>query len=147
MSPTLLEIQPILNLVEVKAVAELLHLKLATLLLHSGKEGEAVVWMRQHVAFFRNKVGPPEGAFLHWAWLARQFQVFGEMLQQRLGSGIAPAGATEGGEGAAASSGADSVSERELLPAYYFQVQTGGVKTGIVNRVLVYYLVVTYHFH
>ncbi|CAI5482111.1 unnamed protein product [Closterium sp. Yama58-4] len=77
---------PLQTVLEVKAVAEVLSLKVCTLLLHSGREVEAVGWFRTFMEWFRARVGPPEAAFLHWGWMARQYEVFGELLQQRLAS-------------------------------------------------------------
>lgn len=115
---TPVQVQPVQSVAELKSVAEMLHLKVLTLLLHSGKETEAVQWFRRHVAFFREKVGPMEGAFMHWKWMARQLQVFGEMLQQRLATGQPPAPP-------AITITSTTITARELQPAFYFQLAAG----------------------
>ncbi|XP_021804548.1 trafficking protein particle complex subunit 11 [Prunus avium] len=69
------------RLVEIKTVAEQLHFKISTLLLHGGKIIEAVAWFRQHNASYRKLVGAPEAIFLHWEWMSRQFLVFAELLE------------------------------------------------------------------
>lgn len=69
------------RLVEIKTLAEQLHFKISTLLLHGGKIAEAVTWFRQHNASYRRLVGAPEAVFLHWEWMSRQFLVFAELLE------------------------------------------------------------------
>lgn len=78
------EQQPLQAVMEVKAVGEVITLKICTLLLHTGREVEAVGWFRNYVEWFRSRLGPPQGAFLHWTWMSRQYEVFGELLYQRL---------------------------------------------------------------
>ncbi|KAF8409877.1 hypothetical protein HHK36_002395 [Tetracentron sinense] len=68
------------RLVEIKTVAEQLHFKVSTLLLHGGKVIEAITWFRQHNASYRKLMGAPEVVFLHWEWMSRQFLVFAELL-------------------------------------------------------------------
>ncbi|KAJ4962840.1 hypothetical protein NE237_022779 [Protea cynaroides] len=68
------------RLVEIKTVADLLHLKISALLLHGGKVIEAVVWFKQHIASYKKLVGAPEVVSIHWAWMSRQFLVFAELL-------------------------------------------------------------------
>lgn len=73
---------PIQRLVEIKTVAEQLHFKISTLLLHGGKVGEAVTWFCRHNASYRRLVGSPEAVFIHWEWMSRQFLVFAELLDK-----------------------------------------------------------------
>ncbi|GJP38052.1 hypothetical protein CLOM_g22485 [Closterium sp. NIES-68] len=94
------------TVLEVKAVAEVLSLKVCTLLLHSGREVEAVGWFRTFMEWFRARTGPPEAAFLHWGWMARQYEVFGELLQQRLASSGHVVGTPAGAAVAVASAAA-----------------------------------------
>ncbi|XP_023763383.1 uncharacterized protein LOC111911869 isoform X1 [Lactuca sativa] len=72
---------PIQRLVEIKAVAEQLHFKISTLLLHGGKVVDAIKWFRQHNSCYKKVTGPPQVNFLHWEWLSRQFLVFAELLE------------------------------------------------------------------
>ncbi|KAG6554217.1 hypothetical protein Mapa_004133 [Marchantia paleacea] len=109
-----MELLPIQRTVELKAVAEHLHFKISTLLLHSGKEGEAVKWFRQHIVRYKCLIGPPEGAFLHWAWVCKQFQVFAELLDNSLATASLPP--------AAGQSTGSPVTIHELQPGYYLQV-------------------------
>lgn len=112
-----MELLPIQRTVEFKAVAEHLHFKISTLLLHSGKEGEAVKWFKQHIVRYKCLIGPPEGAFLHWAWVCKQFQVFAELLDNSLATASLPP--------ASGQSTGTPVTVRELQPGYYLQVNPG----------------------
>ncbi|KAH9302364.1 hypothetical protein KI387_013947, partial [Taxus chinensis] len=74
------ELHPIQRLVEIKAVAEQLHFKVSTLLMHGGKGIEAIKWLREHMALYERLVGSQEAAFLHWKWVSKQYLVFAELL-------------------------------------------------------------------
>jgi hypothetical protein len=110
-----MELQPVQRIVELRAVAEQLHFKISTLLLHSGKESEAVKWFKQHMTLYRDTIGPPEGAFLHWAWVTKQFQVFAELLENSLGTSSLTVATTVLSPG-------PPMTDRELQPGYYLQV-------------------------
>lgn len=112
-----MELQPVQRVVEMKAVAEQLHFKISNLLLHGGKETEAVRWFREHASWYKQMMGPFEGAFMHWAWVSKQFQVFGELLQNRLAT------ASQTPTPNTAMRGQPAISERELQPAYYYHVR------------------------
>ncbi|XP_078438655.1 trafficking protein particle complex subunit-like protein [Wolffia australiana] len=99
---------PIQRLVEMKTIAEQLHFKVSTLLLHSGKVTDAVRWFQKHIAGSEVLVGPPNVDFLHWEWLSRQFLVFAELLE----TSSVPA---------ASSSPASTLTEWDFQPAYYYQ--------------------------
>lgn len=103
------------RLVEIKTISEQLYFKISTLLLHSGKVAEAVGWFRQHKNAYKRLVGAPEGIFLHWEWMSRQFLVFGELLETS--SKI-----TQGSP--ILSTLSKPMSEWEYYPAYYYQVST-----------------------
>ncbi|QCD82178.1 trafficking protein particle complex subunit 11 [Vigna unguiculata] len=101
------------RLVEIKTISEQLYFKISTLLLHSGKVAEAVGWFRQHKNAYKRLVGAPEGIFLHWEWMSRQFLVFGELLETS--SKI-----TQGSP--ILSTLSKPMSEWEYYPAYYYQL-------------------------
>lgn len=115
---TSMGLQPVQRVVEMKCVAEQLHFKISTLLLHSGKEIEAVRWFREHALWYKQMLGPLEGAFLHWAWVSKQFQVFAELLQSSSST------ASQALSAGTSLPGQPSVTERELQPAYYYHVST-----------------------
>ncbi|GAB2226226.1 hypothetical protein Drorol1_Dr00022027 [Drosera rotundifolia] len=109
------------RVVEIKTVAEQLHFKISTLLLHGGKITEAVLWFRQHCTSYRKLLGAPEVTFFHWEWMSRQFLVFAELLE--LSSRTVPGfhslitGVVEKG-----------LTEWEFQPAYYYQLASHYLK-------------------
>ncbi|KAJ4966669.1 hypothetical protein NE237_018518 [Protea cynaroides] len=106
---------PIQRLVEIKIVAEILHFKMSTLLLHGGKVVEAVVWFQQHIVSYKTLVGAPEVVFLHWDWMSRQFLVFAELLETS-------AAAIPNTSSLILGSSERLLSEWEFHPAYYYEL-------------------------
>ncbi|XP_052196594.1 uncharacterized protein LOC127803957 [Diospyros lotus] len=102
------------RLIEIKTVAEQLHFKISTLLLHGGKLTEAITWFHQHVSSYRRLVGVPEVNFLHWEWLSRQFLVFAELLETSSASIQSIPALTSGAM--------DRPSEWEFSSARYYQL-------------------------
>ena len=117
MVATSTRLPPIQRLLEIRTVAEQLHFKISTLLLHGGKLIEAVTWFHQHIASYKNLVGPPKVIFVHWEWLSRQFLVFAELLDSSSATlqsvSSLPLGTAE-----------QPLTEWEFHPAYYYQVCT-----------------------
>lgn len=111
---TTTRLPPIQRLVEIKAVAEQLHFKISTLLLHGGKVVEAITWFHKHVTSYEQLVGAVEVAFLHWDWFSRQFLVFAELLETS--SAAIPAMLSHFG------TSDNPLTEWEFQPAYYYQV-------------------------
>lgn len=105
------------RLVEIKAVAEQLHFKISTLLLHGGKIMEAVTWFHQHNASYRKLTGAPEVIFLHWEWMSKQFLVFAELLETS-------SAAIQSAPTLVLSTAGGPLTEWEFYPAYYYQVST-----------------------
>ncbi|XP_054821868.1 uncharacterized protein LOC129320434 isoform X1 [Prosopis cineraria] len=103
------------RLIEIKIIAEQLHFKISTLLLHSGKVTEAVTWFRQHKNAYRKLIGVPEVIFLHWEWMSRQYLVFGELLETSSKNFQSFSPVLLG-------SSAKLLSEWECYPAYYYQL-------------------------
>ncbi|GFQ07264.1 trafficking protein particle complex subunit 11 [Phtheirospermum japonicum] len=111
---------PIQRLVEIKTIAEQLHFKMSTLLLHGGKVVEAIAWFRQHTANYRRLEGAPEVIFLHWEWLSRQYLVFAQLLETS-SANVMPSLSM-------ASVPADKPTEWEFHPAYYYQLAASYLK-------------------
>lgn len=106
---------PIQRLVEIKIVAEQLHFKVSTLLLHGGKVIEAMTWFRKHIANYKKLVGASEVIFLHWEWVSRQFLVFAELLEtSSVTVPSSPAHLSVMSE--------RGLTEWEFNPAYYYQL-------------------------
>ncbi|PRQ47168.1 putative Foie gras liver health family 1 [Rosa chinensis] len=103
------------RLVEIKTVAEQLHFKISTLLLHGGKIMEAVIWFRQHNASYRKLKGSPEAIFLHWEWMSRQFLVFAELLETS-------SAAIQSISHLTAGTADRPLTEWEFQPAHYYQL-------------------------
>ncbi|GAV86182.1 Gryzun domain-containing protein/Foie-gras_1 domain-containing protein [Cephalotus follicularis] len=109
------------RLVEIKTVAELLHFKISTLLLHGGKIIEAITWFRQHNASYKKLVGSPEATFLHWEWMSRQFLVFAELLETSSAT-------TQSFSSLPFGTADRSLTEWEFHPAYYYQLAAHHLK-------------------
>ncbi|KAK9904998.1 hypothetical protein WJX75_007420 [Coccomyxa subellipsoidea] len=94
---------PLQRWAELSAVAELVHLKVVTLLLHQQCVAEALAQFRAHIGAFRQPPlpPPPAAAAAHAAWLVRQYTVMGELLSQRVDAGLLPP-------------------QREAQPAFFF---------------------------
>ncbi|XP_021728257.1 trafficking protein particle complex subunit 11-like [Chenopodium quinoa] len=103
------------RLIEIKTLAEQLHFKISTLLLHGGKIVEAILWFRQHCTSYKKLVGTAEATFLHWEWLSRQFLVFAELLETSSKNLPALPAQVSGVKDKA-------LTEWELQPAYYYQL-------------------------
>ncbi|KAL2905966.1 Trafficking protein particle complex subunit 11 [Bienertia sinuspersici] len=103
------------RLVEIKTLAEQLHFKISTLLLHGGKIVEAVLWFRQHCTSYKKLVGAEEATFLHWEWLSRQFLVFAELLETSSKN-------VPGFSALILGIKDKALTEWELQPAYYYQL-------------------------
>lgn len=103
------------RLVEIKTIAELLHFKISTLLLHGGKLTEAVIWFHQHKSSYDKVVGSTEYIFLHWEWMSRQFLVFAELLEASSATVQSFSSLNQG-------TAQIPLTEFEFYPAYYYQV-------------------------
>ncbi|CAL9162742.1 unnamed protein product [Musa hybrid cultivar] len=115
MIATSTRLPPVQRLVEIKAVAEQLHFKISTLLLHGGKVVEAIAWFNKHIASYRQLVGSTKNSFLHWDWLSRQFLVFAELLET---STVAIPSTLSSHFGTSE----NPLTEWEMQPAYYYQL-------------------------
>lgn len=109
------------RLVEIKTLAEQLHFKISTLLLHGGKIIEAVLWFRQHCAAYKRLIGAAEVTFLHWEWISRQFLVFAELLETS--SKNIPVFSSM-----VLDVPDKALTEWELQPAYYYQLASHYLK-------------------
>lgn len=66
---------------EIKVVAEILNFRLCYLHLERNTPSNATTQFHQHVNYYRSLIGDPDREFQHYAWMSRQFQLFGELLQ------------------------------------------------------------------
>jgi trafficking protein particle complex subunit 11 len=115
MTSTPTRLPPIQRLVEIKTIADQLHFKISTLLLHGNKIMEAVARFLKHIKTFKRLVGPPEVDFVHWEWFSRQYLVFAELLET---TAAGPPNSLSPQFGTVET----PFSEWEFQPAYYYQV-------------------------
>lgn len=114
------------HVVEIKIVAEQLHFKISTLLLHGGKIIEAISWFRQHIAWYKRFIGSPEAVFLHWEWMSRQYLVFAELLETSSAAIPSISSVIVG-------TAERHLTEWEYHPAYYYQVSSLFNLLGIIK--------------
>eukprot|EP00884_Botryococcus_braunii_P005388 jgi/Botrbrau1/14850/Bobra.0326s0004.1 len=72
---------------ELTSVAEQLHLKVVTLLLHQHRAQEALLQFRSHLGLFKKlpfQKAPEALLAAHWGWLGRQYAVMAELLASRV---------------------------------------------------------------
>lgn len=97
---------PLQHWYELTAVAEQVHIKVVTLLLHQHRSQEALTHFQQHLATYRQppaQVEPihPAVSAAHWGWVGRQYQVMGELMNSRVDPAHLPP-------------------QRDCNPAYFF---------------------------
>ncbi|OMO77679.1 Tetratricopeptide-like helical [Corchorus olitorius] len=114
MVSTSTRLPPIQRLLEIKTLAEHLHFKISTLLLHGGKLIEAATWFNRHITSYKNLVGPPKVVFLHWEWLSRQFLVFAELLDSS-------SAALQSISSLPVATAEQPLTEWQFNPAFYYQ--------------------------
>ena len=104
------------DIIETLEVSEVLHVKLCVLLLHSGSPTEAVHQIEKHMQRWSNAASAlaREALPTFHEWRARQYNVFGDLLEQRLPS-PAPVG-----------------TPRTHLPAFYYHA---AAQCSIARRV------------
>jgi len=71
---------------ELKAIAEVLNLKICLILLQIVNVQEAQQQLLRHAATWRLCVGPDGALFLHHAWMARQHALFAQIVDDALAS-------------------------------------------------------------
>lgn len=83
------------NIFEVKTIASLINYKLIHLFFDIKHPIDAIDQFRKHIDIFRNKVGSPELAFEHSAWLSKQFELMGEIFEDAIRKGYLSAVQTQ----------------------------------------------------
>eukprot|EP00007_Cunea_sp_BSH-02190019_P004543 CAMPEP_0174242618 /NCGR_PEP_ID=MMETSP0417-20130205/28537_1 /TAXON_ID=242541 /ORGANISM="Mayorella sp, Strain BSH-02190019" /LENGTH=1199 /DNA_ID=CAMNT_0015322037 /DNA_START=109 /DNA_END=3708 /DNA_ORIENTATION=+ len=68
------------QLIEVKAVADMLNFKICKLLLTENGIQEACTQFQKHVNTWQDMIGTPHREYEHWDWLSSQFEVFGDLM-------------------------------------------------------------------
>lgn len=72
------------NIFEIKTIAGIINYKLCQLYFEIKHPIDAIDQFRKHIDIFRIKIGSPELAFEHSAWLSKQFQVMGEIFENAI---------------------------------------------------------------
>lgn len=68
---------------EIKSLAEWIHLRLCYLRLFSSQSTKAILaQFDRHMASFRNLTGPSSLIFQHWMWMSRQHTRFAQLIQE-----------------------------------------------------------------
>ena len=83
------------NILEIKTVAGIINYKLCQLFFEIKHPIDAIDQFRKHIDIFRIKVGSPELAFEHSAWLCKQFQLMGELFENAIRKGLLSAVQTQ----------------------------------------------------
>ena len=83
------------NILEIKTVASIINYKLVAMLFEIKHPIDAIDQFRKHIDIFRIKVGPPELAFEHSAWLSKQFELMGELFEDAIRKGLLSAVQTQ----------------------------------------------------
>ncbi|KDO24414.1 hypothetical protein SPRG_09804 [Saprolegnia parasitica CBS 223.65] len=78
---------------QIKAVAEFLHFKLVYHHIFSSHNLKlAIDQLHRHMKAFSRAVGPLDRAYEHWAWVSRQYHVFGQLLLEAQSLKLSSAG-------------------------------------------------------
>ncbi|XP_064653075.1 trafficking protein particle complex subunit 11-like isoform X2 [Lineus longissimus] len=76
------------NMLEVKTIACFINYKICRLSFQHNVPLDAIAQFRKHIDFFKSKIGSPELAFEHSAWMSKQFQVFGDLFDEAIKLGL-----------------------------------------------------------
>jgi hypothetical protein len=104
---------------EIKVVAEVLNFRLCYLHLERNSPSNATTQFHQHVNYYRSLIGDPDREYQHYAWVSRQFLIFGELLQ--LFASMAPLPTPNQGPTVVPSSLSSNRSRGLNHPGFYFQ--------------------------
>ncbi|CAH3108335.1 unnamed protein product, partial [Pocillopora meandrina] len=77
-----------MNILEIKVVAGFINYKICRLSFQASAPLDAISQFRKHVDLFKEKVGCPDLAFEHSAWLSKQFSLFGELFDEAIRNGL-----------------------------------------------------------
>ncbi|XP_074640815.1 trafficking protein particle complex subunit 11-like [Tubulanus polymorphus] len=76
------------NLLEIKSIAGFINYKICRISFQHNVPLDSIAQFRKHIDFFKSRVGSPELAFEHSAWMAKQFQVFGDLFDEAIKFGL-----------------------------------------------------------
>lgn len=85
----LVEIRPsVTNLYEIMTIAGFINYKICKLLFIQNDPRDAISQFQKHVNIFRSRGGDSKLLFEHYAWMAKQFAIFGELFDAAIVSGL-----------------------------------------------------------
>ncbi|XP_029703146.1 trafficking protein particle complex subunit 11 isoform X1 [Takifugu rubripes] len=76
------------NMLEIKTLAGFINYKICRLCFQHNTPLDAIAQFRKHVDLCKKKIGSPELAFEHAAWMSKQFQSFGELFDEAIKLGL-----------------------------------------------------------
>ncbi|XP_077464775.1 trafficking protein particle complex subunit 11 isoform X1 [Stigmatopora argus] len=76
------------NMLEIKTLAGFLNYKVCRLCFQHNTPLDAISQFRKHIDLCKKKIGNAELGFEHAAWMAKQFQSFGELFDDAIKSGL-----------------------------------------------------------
>lgn len=76
-------------------MASIINYKLIAMQFEIKRPIDAIDQFRKHIDIFRIKVGSPELAFEHSAWLSKQFELMGELFEDAIRKGLLSAVQTQ----------------------------------------------------
>ncbi|CAF95410.1 unnamed protein product, partial [Tetraodon nigroviridis] len=76
------------NMLEIKTLAGFINYKICRLCFQHNTPLDAIAQFRKHIDLCKKKIGSPELAFEHAAWMSKQFQSFGELFDEAIKLGL-----------------------------------------------------------
>lgn len=76
------------NIHEIRTVAGYINYKLCKLLFALNLARDAIAQLKSHIERYKNRIGPTELLFEHYAWIARQYSAFGELFDEAISLGL-----------------------------------------------------------
>nr|XP_045621115.1 trafficking protein particle complex subunit 11-like isoform X2 [Procambarus clarkii] len=76
------------NLHEIRIVAAVVNYKICRLDFTLNLPRDAIAQFRRHIDLFRQRTGPKELIFEHYAWLSKQYQLFGDVFEEAVRGGL-----------------------------------------------------------
>ena len=76
------------NILEIKTMAGFINYKICRLCFQHNTPLDAIAQFRKHIDLCKKKIGSAELAFEHAAWMAKQFQAFGDLFDEAIKLGL-----------------------------------------------------------
>ncbi|XP_066143332.1 trafficking protein particle complex subunit 11 [Euwallacea fornicatus] len=76
------------NAMEIRTIAGFINFKICKLLFTLNLPRDAISQFKTHVDKFKNRIGFQELVFEHYAWLSKQYEIFAEIFDEAVKSGL-----------------------------------------------------------